>query len=115
MNITVLGAGAWGTALAKLLSENGNAIALWGHDAQRLEELRCTSRNEHYLSGIALPQNWRIEPDLPRAIADSECIVAAIPSKAFREVTAQLSGFNGTIVSVTKGIEPETGLTMSGI
>lgn len=115
MKVTVLGAGAWGTALAKLLHASGNTVALWGHDTQRLEELRRTSRNERYLPGINLPRDWRIETDLPRAVGDSECIVAAVPSKAFREVTLSLKNFNGVIVSVTKGVEDETGLTMSGI
>jgi glycerol-3-phosphate dehydrogenase (NAD(P)+) len=115
MNVTVLGAGAWGTALAKLLHKNGNKIVLWGHDAQRLEELRRTGQNERYLPGVDLPRDWRTEPDLSRAFAGSDCVVAAIPSKAFREVTRPLADFNGIVVSVTKGIEDETCLTMCGV
>lgn len=115
MNITVLGAGAWGTALAKLLHQGGSTITLWGHDSPRLEELRRTGRNERYLPGVDLPREWHIESDLTRAVVGSECVVAAIPSKAFREVTSQISNFDGTIVSVTKGIEHESGLTMSGV
>jgi glycerol-3-phosphate dehydrogenase (NAD(P)+) len=115
MKVTVLGAGAWGTALAKLLHQNGHAIVLWGHNAARLEELQRTGRNERYLPGIDLPRDWRIETDLSRAIADSEAVIAAVPSKAFREVTRNLSGFTGVAVSVTKGIEHESGLTMCGV
>jgi glycerol-3-phosphate dehydrogenase (NAD(P)+) len=115
MNVTVLGAGAWGTALAKLLSRNKHVITLWGHDGPRLEELRRSGRNERYLPGIDLPREWRIEPDLTRAIEGGEAIVAAVPSKAFREVTRHLAGFTGVVVSVTKGIEHETGLTMCGV
>ncbi len=113
--VTVLGAGAWGTALAKLLHQNGHTIALWGHDAQRLEEVCRTGRNERYLPGVELPRDWRMEADLPRAIGDSEVVIAAVPSKAFREVTGQLANFKGAVVSVTKGIEHETGLTMCGV
>jgi glycerol-3-phosphate dehydrogenase (NAD(P)+) len=115
MNVTVLGAGAWGTALAKLLHKNGNVITLWGHDAQRLEEMRRSGRNERYLPGVELPKDWRFEPDLAGAIKGSECVIAAVPSKAFREVTRHLADFSGLVVSVTKGIEAETGLTMSGV
>ncbi|HWF20347.1 MAG TPA: NAD(P)H-dependent glycerol-3-phosphate dehydrogenase [Verrucomicrobiae bacterium] len=115
MNVTVLGAGAWGTALAKLLHKNGNTITLWGHDAQRLEEVRRTRCNERYLPGIELPRDWRIESDLARAIAGSDCVVAAVPSKAFREVSRHLADFSGVAVSVTKGIEDETCLTMCGV
>jgi glycerol-3-phosphate dehydrogenase (NAD(P)+) len=113
--ITVLGAGAWGTALAIILHQNGHKIALWGHDAQRLEELGRTHRNERYLPGVELPQGWRVEADLKKAIGDSEVIVAAVPSKAFRAVTENFAGFTGAVISVTKGIEPETGLTMCGV
>src|ERR1700739_4590041 len=115
MKIAVLGAGAWGTALAKVLHKNGTAITLWGHDKQRLEELRRTGRNERYLPGVELPRDWRTEPDLACAVAGCDCVVAAVPSRAFREVTGRLEDFDGMVVSVTKGIEDETGLTMCGI
>ena len=115
MRVTVLGAGAWGTALAKLLHQNGHAVVLWGHDSSRLEELRRTGRNERYLPGVELPRDWKIETDLRLAVAGSEAVIAAVPSKAFREVTEHLSDFTGMVVSVTKGIEHETGLTMCGV
>ena len=54
MKTTVLGAGAWGTALAKVLRENGNAVTLWDIDPVTLDELR-RGRNERYLPGVALP------------------------------------------------------------
>jgi glycerol-3-phosphate dehydrogenase (NAD(P)+) len=115
MKITVLGAGAWGTALAKLLAEGGHDVTLWGHDPRHLEELRASGVNQRYLPGIRLPGNCVLEPELQMAVAVAECIVVAVPSKAFRQVTTQLSQFQGIAVSVTKGIEYETGLTMSGI
>jgi len=58
MKITVLGAGAWGTALAKVLHENGNVVALWDIDGETLEELRH-GRSERYLPGVKLPVNCR--------------------------------------------------------
>jgi glycerol-3-phosphate dehydrogenase (NAD(P)+) len=115
MKVTVLGAGAWGTTLAKLLHQNGHTIALWGHNAARLEELQRSGRNERYLPGVDLPLDFRIEPDLPRAVGDSEVVIAAVPSRVFRDVTRNLSGFTGVVVSVTKGIEYESGLTMCGV
>ncbi len=72
-------------------------------------------RNERYLPGIELPRDWTIEADLPRAVAGKEAVIVAVPSKAFRDVTRHLSAFSGIVVSVTKGIEHETGLTMCGI
>ena len=115
MKITVLGAGAWGTALASLLHQGKHNVTLWGHNAEHLEDLRRTGRNERYLPGIDLPRDWTLESDLPRAVLDSECLVVAVPSKAFRKVTSHLSQFNGVAVSVTKGIEHDTGLTMCGL
>ena len=115
MKVTVLGAGAWGTALGKLLSESGQSVTLWGHDPLHLDRIRRTGRNEPYLPGIELPRDWRLETDPTKAVHDSNCVVVAVPSKAFREVTRCLSNCNAVVVSVTKGIEPDTGLTMCGV
>lgn len=114
MKITVLGAGAWGTALATLLQRGGHAVTIWGHNPAHLEALR-SGRNERYLPGVALPTDWRLTPDLATATSDAESIVVAVPSKAFREVTAGLADYSGALISVTKGIEHQTGLTMCGI
>jgi glycerol-3-phosphate dehydrogenase (NAD(P)+) len=115
MRITVLGAGAWGTALSKLLLQDGNQVTLWGHRAEWLQEIRTTGRNERFLPGIDVPSDVALEPELPKAVAEAECVVVAVPSQPFREVTRQLANYTGPIVSVTKGIEYETGLTMCGV
>ncbi len=115
MNVTVLGAGAWGTALAKLLIQGSHTVTLWGHDRGRLEKLQRTRRNEAYLPGVELPPTLQTESDLPRAIQNADFVVTAVPSKAFREVTSQMSAYGGVVISVTKGIEHATGLTMCGI
>ena len=115
MKIGVLGAGAWGTALARLLAENTHAVTLWGHCPEHLAELAETGKNERYLPGIELPRSVRLEPAIAAAIRGSDCVVVATPSKAFREVTAHLGNCAGLVVSVTKGIEYNTGLTMSGV
>ena len=114
MKITVLGAGAWGTALAKVLQENGNAVALWDIAAETLDELR-RGRSERYLPGVKLPTDWKIEADFQKATGGAECLVMAIPSQAFRQVAVNLKGHPAILVSVTKGIEFETGETMSRI
>lgn len=114
MRITVLGAGAWGTALARLL-DPGNRITLWGHKPEWLAEIRQTGRNERFLPGIKLPPDLALQPDLSQAIANAECVVVAVPSQPFREVTRALLHFSGLVVSVSKGIEYDSGLTMCGI
>lgn len=115
MKTTVLGAGAWGTALARLVHVAGGKVCLWGRDGEALAKLTETGRNERYLSGIELPVGIPTEPNLDTAIAGAACIVLALPSKAFRAVTTRLAKFDGVAVSVTKGIEFDTGLTMGGI
>ena len=115
MNITVLGAGAWGTALARLLHQSKHAVTLWGHDAGHLDDLRNTGRNERYLPDIQLPRDLKLETDLKAAPRRAECVVVAVPSKAFRDVTQSLADYSSVVVSVTKGIEHDTGLTMCGI
>jgi glycerol-3-phosphate dehydrogenase (NAD(P)+) len=114
MRITMLGAGAWGTALAKILQENGNAVTLWDINAPLLDEIQ-RGRNEHYLPGVELPADWKTQADFQRAVGGAECVVLAIPSQAFREVSEKLKGHPGIFVSVTKGIEFATGDTMSRI
>ncbi len=114
MRITLLGAGAWGTALAKILQENGNTVTLWDRDAELLAQLQ-RGANEKYLPGVKLPDDWKTEADFKKAVGGAECVLLAVPSVAFREITARLKGHPGIFVSVTKGIEFETGITMSRI
>jgi len=114
MRICVLGTGAWGAALAKVLHENGNAVTLWDINAALLAELQ-QGRSEKLLPGVTLPTDWRVEPDFGKAVGGREVLVLAIPSQFFREVSVRLKGHPAILVSVTKGIEYETGLTMCGI
>src|SRR6185295_1946167 len=105
MKITVLGAGAWGTALARLLVQEGNPVVLWGHNADHLRDIQRSGHNERYLPGIELPRDLQFETDPAGSIREAECIVVAVPSKGFREATQHLKTFSGSIISVTKGIE----------
>lgn len=115
MNITVLGAGAWGTALAQLLCQGGNRVRLWGRHPARLADLQAARRNEACLPGVALSAELGFEPDLARAVAGAELILMAVPSGAFQETARALADFSGMVVSATKGIEGATGLTMCEI
>jgi glycerol-3-phosphate dehydrogenase (NAD(P)+) len=115
MRVAVVGAGAWGTSLANLLCLNGHPVTLWAHDAENLNNIKRSGKNQRYLPGIALCPELHYDANINKAIEGAECVVIAVPSKYLREVTGKLSKFKGIAVSVTKGIEYETGLTMSGL
>ncbi len=115
MNVAVLGAGAWGTALALVLHRNQHQVRLWTHQPEHATELQQSHQNRRYLPGIDLPAAWQITADLADAIAQADVVILAVPSKAFRSVTTHLRTVRTPIVSVTKGIEYDTGLTMSGV
>jgi glycerol-3-phosphate dehydrogenase (NAD(P)+) len=115
MKVAVIGAGAWGTALANLLCQNKNSVTLWAHEGPQISEMQRTRCNQMFLPGVSLSPGLSFEGDIAKAITDRECVVIAVPSKFFRSVTSRLSQFSGIAVSVTKGIEYETGLTMSGV
>ena len=115
MKVTVIGAGAWGTALANLLCLNGNDVTLWAHNSELLHQAAATRRNERYLPGVSLHPALKFEADLIAAVKGSECFVIAVPSKFLRQVISQIPSYEGIAVSVTKGIEFETGLTMCGL
>lgn len=115
MKVAILGAGAWGTALGVVLHRGGHEVVLWGHNPGHLQRIRQTGRNEPHLPGVELPASWTLEPDLARAVAGMPVVVMAVPSKALRAVAGGLREAAGLIVSVTKGIEHETGLTMCGV
>jgi glycerol-3-phosphate dehydrogenase (NAD(P)+) len=114
VNVAVLGAGAWGSALAKIISENGHAVTLWGHRADQLKAI-AESRMNELLPGISLPAEIQFQPDLAAAVSNADCVVMVVPSKAFRATAKNLAGYRGILVSATKGIEFDSGLTMCGI
>lgn len=115
MNVTIVGAGAWGTALGVVLSQNNHQVTVWGHNPEHLAETARQRENRRYLPGVSLPADWQFEADLPRAIAAAGALVLAVPSKALAITVARLVGFSGPVISTTKGIEAGTGRTMGSV
>lgn len=117
MNIAVLGSGGWGTALSLLLLENGHRVTLWSHHEEKAREMDRTRVNP-MLKGVFLPQELLITGDLKQAVAKAQMVVSAVPSFAVRETAEALARViepGAVVVSVSKGIERDTGLRLSQI
>jgi len=113
MNLSVLGAGAWGTALAASVA-NRHATRLWARDAIQAQQLRTSGRNERYLPGIDLPPELRITADFELAVAHAAqgLIVIATPMSALHEMLRRLPAEaidTSAIVWLCKGFQQGTG------
>ena len=116
MKITVLGSGAWGTALALLLLENGNDVTLWSYTEEESAVLRDTHENP-MLKGVPLPEGLKLTTDMA-AVKGCGLVVVATPSFAVRSTAKRLKELAdpGTIlVSVSKGIEKDSSLRLSQV
>jgi len=117
MKITVVGSGGWGTALAVMLSKNGNDVTLWSFEKQEFERLNNDRENRAFLPGVLFPEGLKCTDDLSLA-EDSEIVVMAVPSFAVRATAAKLSEYitdKHIVVNVAKGIEKETTKRLSEI
>ena len=118
INITVLGAGSWGTALAILLARNGHNTKLWGHQTDHIRVLEKTRRNDRYLPGIELPENLRVLSEIADAMEDSHIILIAVPSHAFNQTIQAIGPHvkpHCKIAWATKGIDPKSGYLLHRI
>lgn len=116
--ITVMGAGSWGTTLACLLSTKGFDITLWVYEKELADEIAMTRINSVYLPDVLLPDNISITSSFPDALRKTRYIVNAVPTQYTRSVFKQALPYiedEAIIVSVSKGIERGTLVTVSSI
>lgn len=106
--ISVLGAGSWGTTLAVLLSEKGYKVKLWEFDQALSQELNQVKENLKFLPGVSIPTDILISWQLEEVVRGAEVIVIALPSHVVRQVLERMASFLSSkpvIVSGVKGIE----------
>lgn len=117
--IALLGAGAWGTALAiSLARRGGHELTLWAHSPAHAEELADSGENLRYLPGFVLPMDVLVTARLAEAIDGADIVVFVTPSQALRSVVEAIASAlnpNQFLISASKGIEERTFLRMSQI
>jgi glycerol-3-phosphate dehydrogenase (NAD(P)+) len=116
--IGVIGAGSWGTTLAKVLGENGKRTLLWARREDLCREINETHQSSHYLPGFTLAAGVEATPSLERVCKEAAFIIAVVPSHTMRETARQLGNFltgEHVVVHATKGIEQGTFKRMSEV
>jgi glycerol-3-phosphate dehydrogenase (NAD(P)+) len=114
----VMGAGAWGTALAKLLTDAGGEVTLWARRSDVAEEINSSRHNPYYMPGVQLPSGIRATADAAEALSGATTVLLAVPAQTMRANLEQWAGlFTGgaTLVSAAKGIELGTLMRMSQV
>lgn len=115
--IGILGAGTWGTALAKMLAQHGNAVTVWSAIEAEIDELSA-SRKHKNLPGVEIPREIIFTKSVEQACSDRDVVVFAVPSVYVRQTAERAGKFisdGQLVVDVAKGIEPDTLLTMTGV
>jgi glycerol-3-phosphate dehydrogenase (NAD(P)+) len=114
----VMGSGAWGTALAKLLADAGGEVTLWARRSDVAEQINTTRRNPAYLPGVDLPSAVTATTDPDEALSGVTTVLLAVPAQTLRTNLAQWAGLltpGATLVSAAKGIELGTLMRMSQV
>jgi len=118
MNVAVLGAGAWGTALAKVLADKQNPTILWSHRREVADTINEEHVNRRYLPSAELPPTLRATHDLEEALRGAELVVVVIPSHGLRAVVRDARRHvpgSALLCSASKGIENESLMLMSDV
>ena len=109
MNISILGDGGWGTAMASLLSNNNHEVVLWGPFSENINYIKKHNLNPKFLPGIKLPKTLKYSNSLPETLAFGDIIILALPTQFIRKLLLDVKPyFNNSkhrIVNLAKGIE----------
>ncbi len=117
-NISVIGSGSWGTAIAWLLSNNGHQVTIWSYLKEETEMFMKNHENTDKLPGVKLADDVKYTNDLREAVSGKDILVLAVPSPVVRSTSRSMSPYvaeGQLIVSLAKGIEESTLMTMSEI
>jgi glycerol-3-phosphate dehydrogenase (NAD(P)+) len=114
----VIGAGAWGTALAKVLAEQGQEVRLWTWQPEHARAMARDRENVEFFPGFPLPDSVKPTDDIEHALGDANLVLLVVPSHSFRETLEKARthlGPDAPLVSATKGIENDSLMLMSEV
>ena len=117
-HLAILGAGAWGTALARLLSERGEATQLWSWQAEHAEAMQRERENRAFLRGFALPERLVVSADLQQTLRGASSVILVVPTAGFRDTLQRARPFleqDATLIIASKGIEPGSLMLLSEV
>jgi glycerol-3-phosphate dehydrogenase (NAD(P)+) len=116
--VAVMGAGAWGSALAQVLADSGNSVRLWARRPEIADEINTACRNRRYLGNAVLPTGIRATPDPAKALVGVTTVLLAVPSQVMRANLTEWTGLiddSATLVSLAKGVEVDSLMRMSQV
>jgi glycerol-3-phosphate dehydrogenase (NAD(P)+) len=116
--VAVLGAGSWGTALAKHLSLKGYSTRLWARSPQLADQIARARENPGYLKGVRLPDSLALTGDVAEALHGAEVVIFVVPSHGLRDLARRAAPHlprDAAIVSATKGIENDSLMLMTQV
>jgi glycerol-3-phosphate dehydrogenase (NAD(P)+) len=115
MKISILGAGSWGTSLASVLEENGHEVLLWHYKEEFVRKINH-SHIHPFLPEIKLSHNLKFTSSIDQVCQFGELLVSAVPCQSLRSVIEKFpKNWNKLILSVSKGIENQSGMRMSEV
>ncbi|QGU01864.1 Glycerol-3-phosphate dehydrogenase [NAD(P)+] [Corynebacterium kalinowskii] len=116
VKVAVMGAGSWGTTIAKVFADAGNTVTLWARREVQAQRIQITRENPEYLPSLILPPSISATADAARALDTADIVVLAVPSQTLRtnlEAWRELIPGDASLLSLAKGVERDTNLRMS--
>ncbi len=112
VSTAVIGAGAWGTAMASLLASNGQPTTIWGRNRDYMSQMASSHSSPRYLPGVDLPVSLSASSDLAATVKAAQDVLIVTPSHAFRETLEAVEPYltdSSRVMWASKGFEPGTG------
>ncbi len=116
--IGIIGAGAWGTALATVAARAGHRTVIWAREAEVAEAINSGHENTSFLPGVAIDEDIRATSDLAAAAAEADVLLMAVPAQHMRAVSSELAGAladGAALVICAKGVEQGSNALMSEV